>query len=104
MVISRFEEIESWRRARELGVEVYGLSTKGAFGKDFGLRAAVYEFSYEPIIAEFRDARKKCGDVQIIYDARIKKTKGRPDKQQSDRVAFTRSLLKKYGLAGRSIA
>jgi phosphatidylserine/phosphatidylglycerophosphate/cardiolipin synthase-like enzyme len=75
-----------------------------ARSKGFGLRAAVYEFSYEPIIAEFRDARKKCGDVQIIYDARIKKTKGRPDKQQSDRVAFTRSLLKKYGLAGRSIA
>jgi hypothetical protein len=38
VVISRFEDIESWRSARELGAEVYGLSTKGAFGKDFGLR------------------------------------------------------------------
>jgi phosphatidylserine/phosphatidylglycerophosphate/cardiolipin synthase-like enzyme len=75
-----------------------------ARSRDFGLRAAVYEFSYEPIIAEFRDARKKCGDVQIIYDARIKNTKSKPDKQQSDRVAFTRSLLKKYGLASRTVA
>jgi phosphatidylserine/phosphatidylglycerophosphate/cardiolipin synthase-like enzyme len=72
--------------------------------KKFGIRAAVYEFSYEPIIAEFRDARKRCGDVQIIYDARIKKSHGKPDKQASGRVALTRRLLKKYGLGSESIA
>jgi phosphatidylserine/phosphatidylglycerophosphate/cardiolipin synthase-like enzyme len=74
-----------------------------AKNKDFGLRAAVYEFSHEPIIAEFRDAKKKCSNVQIIYDARIRKTKGKPDKQQSQRVAMTRSLLKKYGLLGKTV-
>ena len=45
MIISRFEDIESWRRARELGAEVYGLSTKGAFSKDFGLRDQIQRAS-----------------------------------------------------------
>lgn len=70
----------------------------------FGLRAAVYEFSYEPIIAEFRDAQKKCGDVQIIYDARIKQSHGEADKNEAARVALTKRLLKKYGLASKDIA
>jgi four helix bundle protein len=38
VIISRFEDIESWRRARKLSAEVYGISTKGTFSKDFGLR------------------------------------------------------------------
>ena len=41
MIIRRFEDIESWRRARELGAEVYGLSTKGKFRKDFSFRDQV---------------------------------------------------------------
>jgi phosphatidylserine/phosphatidylglycerophosphate/cardiolipin synthase-like enzyme len=77
---------------------------RAAKGKKHGLRAAVYEFSYEPIIAEFRDALKRCGDVKIIYDARIKKEKGRPKSTEAKRVAITRSLLKKYGLAGKAVA
>lgn len=71
---------------------------------EFALRAAVYEFSYEPIIAEFRDALKRCRDVQIMYDARIRKTKGKPNRQESSRVALTRKLLAKYGLADESIS
>jgi four helix bundle protein len=45
VVISRFEDIESWRRARELSAEVYGLCTKGAFSKDFGLRDQIQRAS-----------------------------------------------------------
>src|ERR1017187_7870209 len=37
----------------------------------YGLRAAVYEFSYEPAVAAFGVAQKKCKNVQIVYDARI---------------------------------
>ena len=32
-----FEEIESWQKARELTREVYTVSNKDAFAKDFGL-------------------------------------------------------------------
>jgi len=73
-----------------------------ASGKNFKLRAAVYEFSFEPIIAEFRDAKRRCGDVKIVYDARIRKSKGKPDELQTKRVALTRGLLKKYGLASKT--
>ena len=46
MKIVRFEEIDSWKEARELTRAVYGLTTRGQFSKDFGLcdqlqRAAV---------------------------------------------------------------
>lgn len=34
----RFEDIDAWQKARELTREVYAVSRKGAFGRDFGLR------------------------------------------------------------------
>ncbi len=34
----RFEEIESWKKARELSRRVYAVSKAGAFQKDFGLK------------------------------------------------------------------
>jgi len=36
--IKRFEELIVWRRARELTKEVYALSGKGPFSRDFGLK------------------------------------------------------------------
>ena len=38
MVISRFEDIESWRGARQLAGEIYGATHQQPFAKDFGLR------------------------------------------------------------------
>ncbi|MBZ5611522.1 MAG: four helix bundle protein [Acidobacteriia bacterium] len=45
MVISRFEEIESWQRARDLTAEIYRVSRSGSFGKDFGLRDQIQRSS-----------------------------------------------------------
>ena len=95
--------------------DAYGWLSRGLFeamrdfirqakSTKFGLRAAVYEFSYEPIIAEFRDAQKRSDDVQIIYDARIKKSHGKPVQEEAKRVALTKSLLKKYGLSSSGIS
>lgn len=36
--IEAFENIDSWKKARELAGKVYKLSGSGNFGKDFGLR------------------------------------------------------------------
>lgn len=69
-----------------------------------GLRAAVYEFDYEPAIALFGKVLTECQDVKIIYDARIKQTKGEPDEKQTKRVANVRKMLKKYGLAGKDVS
>ena len=34
----KFEEIDSWKKARELTKEVYGASNKAGFSEDFALR------------------------------------------------------------------
>ncbi len=36
--ITRFEEIEAWKTARELTRKIYLLSNKGEFSRDYGLR------------------------------------------------------------------
>jgi four helix bundle protein len=36
--ITRFEEIEAWRTARQLANLVYDLSEQGQFARDFGLK------------------------------------------------------------------
>lgn len=36
--IERFEDIESWKRAREITKKIYELSSEGSFAKDFGLK------------------------------------------------------------------
>ena len=34
----KFEEIECWKRARELTRRIYKISSKAAFARDFGLK------------------------------------------------------------------
>jgi hypothetical protein len=34
----KFEEIECWKKARELTLRIYEVSGKGSFAKDFGLK------------------------------------------------------------------
>jgi len=43
---------------------------KNADGPGFALRAAVYEFSYEPVLEAFGSAAKSGADVKIICDAK----------------------------------
>lgn len=38
MLVKEFEELEIWKLARELTNQVYAMSGKGDFGKDYGLR------------------------------------------------------------------
>src|SRR5262249_9419335 len=67
--------------------------------ESYGIRAAVYEFSYEPVIEAFAEAKKRCNDVQIIYDARIAVNKqGVPDKDMESRVTAVQELLHKHDL------
>ena len=34
----RFEDIEAWKKARQLTKEIYALSNEGSFARDFGLK------------------------------------------------------------------
>ena len=38
MKITKFEEIESWKKARTLTNKIYQTTATGNFGRDFGLR------------------------------------------------------------------
>lgn len=50
-----------------------------AKGKKYGLRAALYEFQYDPVLEAFKNASQSAADVKIIYDAR-KNSQDQPDK------------------------
>jgi four helix bundle protein len=65
VVISRFEDIESWRRARELSAEVYGISTNGPFSKDFGLRDQIQRASFS-IMANIAEGFGRNGPTEFI--------------------------------------
>jgi four helix bundle protein len=43
--ITRFEEIEAWKTARELTRMVYGLTDQGHFTRDFGLKNQIQRAS-----------------------------------------------------------
>ena len=45
MKIVRFEDIESWKEARELTKNIYGLTAKQGFSRDFGLRDQIQRAS-----------------------------------------------------------
>jgi len=38
MTFKKFEDIDSWKKGRELAREIYAATNKGAFARDFGLR------------------------------------------------------------------
>ena len=38
MTVNRFEDLIAWQKARQLVAAFYGVTTKGAFAKDYGLR------------------------------------------------------------------
>jgi phosphatidylserine/phosphatidylglycerophosphate/cardiolipin synthase-like enzyme len=69
----------------------------------YGLRAAVYEFSYEPAIAAFGTARKKCKNVKIVYDARRPSGTSDKAKQANARVDAVEDMLKEYDLEDSAI-
>jgi four helix bundle protein len=65
VVISRFEDIESWQRARDLAAGVYGLSTQGAFRKDFGLRDQIQRACVS-IMANIAEGFGRSGATEFI--------------------------------------
>jgi phosphatidylserine/phosphatidylglycerophosphate/cardiolipin synthase-like enzyme len=64
----------------------------------FGLRAAVYEFSYEPAIAAFGSAQEKCNNVKIVYDARVPTSDQKKIAAAQKRIADVKKALKTHGL------
>ena len=98
--IERFEDIEAWQKARELTREIYAVSSKGPFAKDFGLRdqmrrAAVsivsniaegFERGGNKEFGQFlAHAKGSCGEVRAqLY---IAMDQGYIDAESFDRLA-----------------
>jgi four helix bundle protein len=77
--IKNFEDLESWKKARELAGIIYALTRKEKFSRDFGLRDQIqraagsamhniaegFEAGYDPEFVRFlKMARRSAGEVQ----------------------------------------
>jgi four helix bundle protein len=86
--IKNFEELDAWKKARELAGYVYALTRKGDFSRDFSLRNQIqaaagsvmhniaegFESGYDPEFVRFlKMARRSAGEVQselyLAFDA-----------------------------------
>jgi len=72
MIIKRFEDIDAWRKARELTKAVYDISKTGEFSKDFGLKNQIQKASVSSMsnIAEGFDRQSNKEFVQFLVIAR----------------------------------
>jgi four helix bundle protein len=66
--IERFEDIESWKRARELTSRIYDLTAKGGLAKDYGLRDQIQRASVSIManIAEGFDSGSKKSFILFL--------------------------------------
>jgi phosphatidylserine/phosphatidylglycerophosphate/cardiolipin synthase-like enzyme len=60
-----------------------------AQGERHALRAALYEFQYEPVLEAFGAARNRGADVKIVYDARTTSSKNNPAEANREAIANT---------------
>jgi len=63
--IERFEDIESWKKGRELRKAIYGCTNKGAFAKDFGLRDQIRRAAIS-ITSNIAEGFERGGNKEFI--------------------------------------
>ena len=68
MKIERFEDLESWKAARELTRKVYSITKKEKFSKDFGLKDQIQRASVSIManIAEGFDSRSDKSFINFL--------------------------------------
>ncbi|RJO60654.1 MAG: four helix bundle protein [Dehalococcoidia bacterium] len=62
--IKRFEDIEAWKKARELTQEIYAVSNEGSFARDFGLRDQIRRAAVS-VISNIAEGFERGGDVEF---------------------------------------
>jgi four helix bundle protein len=61
----RFEEIESWKKARELSKRIYHVSGAASFAKDFGLKDQIRRASVS-IMSNIAEGHDRSGTGEFI--------------------------------------
>ena len=66
--ITRFEDIEAWKTARELTRKIYSLTEQGQFSKDFGLKNQIQRASVSVMsnIAEGFESRTQSQFLEYL--------------------------------------
>ncbi len=63
-VIKRFEDVEAWKRARVLTVNVYKATSSGPWAKDFGLRDQIRRASVS-VMSNIAEGFARRGDNEF---------------------------------------
>lgn len=62
--IQRFEDLKAWQKAREVNLQIYKLSNKGSFSKDFGLRDQIRRASVS-ILSNIAEGFERNGNKEF---------------------------------------
>lgn len=63
--ITRFEDIEGWKKARELGRRIYGVSNQGSFARDYSLRDQIRRAATS-IMANIAEGFGRGGNKEFV--------------------------------------
>jgi four helix bundle protein len=63
--IERFEDLKSWKKSRELANQIYDLTTRSGFSKDFRLRDQIQDAGSNLEFMRFlKISRRSASEVQ----------------------------------------
>ncbi len=62
--IEKFEDIEAWKKARELAKEIYAISNEGLFARDFGLRDQIRRAAVS-VMSNIAEGFERGGDKEF---------------------------------------
>ena len=63
--IKKFEDIESWKRARSLAGDIYEVTAAGKFAHDFGLKDQIRRASVS-ILSNIAEGFERGGDKEFL--------------------------------------
>ena len=72
MKIEKFEDLDAWRKARELAKSVYAVTNEGSFSRDFGLRDQIRRAAVS-VMSNIPEGFERGGDVELRRSLLISK-------------------------------